>query len=1300
MEANQSSGADAKKNPIESLSREELISKCKGLLGIAKQAKKAKDDLAEENQKLKEHMTNNETQREADKKSLLTMKEMLEEFTNNKLELTSEISELRKKNKTLVEEQLSLKKEKETFAIENEALQRQVNRLTEDNESLLEDMNRMDDQLNQVNVLGKEQKQHLDLLELEVEKLKENKASNIKLAQEYKDLHLAHETLTRAYNLIQNDSQDLVEKYQSLKEINTEQRNKFKNLKDKFIEVHKKLKQLKECKRVLVESHHEYAESISKWQLDIMHASEQLCNHIQSLTKENTDLKNEIQSKETDANIALPQLPILIDYCEKALVEYQNQNKIIDELKQENETLKKEIAIKTHTSDVVDHERCEKKNFEDIEVIPDNQVHKTLGTTKKNIDEMKTEINNLKTNITMLTTQLTSIQSEKEQLIQDMANIQERTGKKIKYLQDENANLMEETTNAKKSLKEVQSEINSQQNIIKSYLPTLIDCCEKALVEHKEQKDLLQKLQTENVKTTNQTIIEKLTQELKNVKYLNENLKEELKNIKRQDNDNEQHLNKLKNDLIANRKVCEDLQGKLDKQERENIDLLNEMRELNEALKGRGDVISKQQAKHQELVAEIKKTSNALSNIEADLKRKDELLTEKEAKLNKFSEDNKLALQEINRLQNSLRENESHIKQLTVEITALRSQWENHEAQSEALSTSTISRAEELQRLREVDESFEEKYNKLRSLAVKMKKKSHEQSLSIADLEKQIAESKIKVAESNEKITYLESERDSLQNELKTCQIQIETLKNEVSKLKMSKKQSNVLNLEIEAFEKSLNETSAKLAAKTSEYDLMVETLQSKELAIEVIKKENKILEESKESEIKHAADLKKQIDKLQDQLKDVVHTKQEVLKNFDNCLLEKQSLQSELEELKQNELSLSKKHQIELSQMIEEKENLIERTNSLEVELSAANNRVTLAERSFQDLHNEFSNYKVKAQSVLRQNQTKESSKERELEEELKLIKEEHKNLSERLQTFLEKYQASEKAIEELNDENRYLRNRNSEIQMTITEIRQQSENLARENKKQLETYQETLKGHRLQMEALDSCHLQQMQELHAKHNREIAELKTLQQKYSENFTPKHPNEKSDYRLIEREDAEGSEAETTQTAKYQPPRKRSSHDLIPLEELLSSPIVDISYSAVLERRRSLSPSIELQETKERLVKQESRVRHLTSLLAESEQDLARLTQLNEMLKEEVRRQERTVEREKHMHNSEYLKNVVLKFISLNNGDERTRLVPVLNTILKLSPSEIEMLQNIAKGKGLDNNNRSWGSFLPSWNTS
>lgn len=54
-------------------------------------------------------------------------------------------------------------------------------------------------------------------------------------------------------------------------------------------------------------------------------------------------------------------------------------------------------------------------------------------------------------------------------------------------------------------------------------------------------------------------------------------------------------------------------------------------------------------------------------------------------------------------------------------------------------------------------------------------------------------------------------------------------------------------------------------------------------------------------------------------------------------------------------------------------------------------------------------------------------------------------------------------------------------------------------------------------------------------------------------------------------------------------------------------------------------------------------MKHLSTLLLEAEMDVARLTEMNTMLKEELRRQERSTERENEMKNLEYMKNVIFK---------------------------------------------------------
>jgi len=49
--------------------------------------------------------------------------------------------------------------------------------------------------------------------------------------------------------------------------------------------------------------------------------------------------------------------------------------------------------------------------------------------------------------------------------------------------------------------------------------------------------------------------------------------------------------------------------------------------------------------------------------------------------------------------------------------------------------------------------------------------------------------------------------------------------------------------------------------------------------------------------------------------------------------------------------------------------------------------------------------------------------------------------------------------------------------------------------------------------------------------------------------------------------------------------------------------------------------------------------------------------------------------------NLEYLKNVLLQFIFLKSGSEKERLLPVIDTMLQLSPEEKGKLVAIAQGK-------------------
>ena len=91
-------------------------------------------------------------------------------------------------------------------------------------------------------------------------------------------------------------------------------------------------------------------------------------------------------------------------------------------------------------------------------------------------------------------------------------------------------------------------------------------------------------------------------------------------------------------------------------------------------------------------------------------------------------------------------------------------------------------------------------------------------------------------------------------------------------------------------------------------------------------------------------------------------------------------------------------------------------------------------------------------------------------------------------------------------------------------------------------------------------------------------------------------------------------------------------------------------------------------------------ISHLAALLAEAEAQNTRLEKLTEVLKEEIRTYQRSEERHKHIENLEYVKNVILKFLTLTGHQEKIRLVPVLQTILKLTKEEVGKIEEFIEG--------------------
>ncbi|VDM74455.1 unnamed protein product [Strongylus vulgaris] len=109
-------------------------------------------------------------------------------------------------------------------------------------------------------------------------------------------------------------------------------------------------------------------------------------------------------------------------------------------------------------------------------------------------------------------------------------------------------------------------------------------------------------------------------------------------------------------------------------------------------------------------------------------------------------------------------------------------------------------------------------------------------------------------------------------------------------------------------------------------------------------------------------------------------------------------------------------------------------------------------------------------------------------------------------------------------------------------------------------------------------------------------------------------------------------------------------------------------------------------------------LQHAQELLCETEATNATLVDQSRLLKEEIRRLQRNEQRLNHVENTEYLKNIIIKFLSPERvSGERQQLIPILSTMLQLSPEEIESLNRAAAQDDATvsrESDNSWGTLL------
>ncbi|ELW72168.1 GRIP and coiled-coil domain-containing protein 2 [Tupaia chinensis] len=580
----------------------------------------------------------------------------------------------------------------------------------------------------------------------------------------------------------------------------------------------------------------------------------------------------------------------------------------------------------------------------------------------------------------------------------------------------------------------------------------------------------------------------------------------------------------------------------------------------------------------------------------------------------------------------------------------------------------------------------------------------------IEDLMKQLRNSTFQCEKLNSDNEDLLARIETLQSNAKLLEAQILEVQRakamvdkelETEKLQKEQKikdaqQTTLMNMEIADYERLMKELNQKLTNKNSK-------IEDLEQEIKIQKQKQETLQEeitSLQSSVQQYEEQNTRIKQL------LVRTKKELADSkqaeTDHLILQA-SLKGELEASQQQ----VEVYKIQLAETTSEKhkihEHLKTSADQHQRTLSAYQQRVTALQEESRAakaeqaaIASEFESYKVRVHNVLKQQKNKSVS-----QAETEGAKQEREHLETLIDQLKVKLQDSQHNLQITTSEfhalqsehDTLLERHNKMLQETVSkeaELREKLCSIQSENMMLKSEHAQTVGQLTSQNEALRSSFRDQVRHLQEEHRKT---METLQQQLSkveaQLFQLKNePATRSpasshqplknlrerrstdlpllDMHAVTREEGEGMETTDTESVSSASTYTQS------LEQLLSSPEPKLE-----------PPSWHAEFTKEELVQKLSSTTksadHLNGLLRETEATNAILMEQIKLLKSEIRRLERNQEREKSVANLEYLKNVMLQFIFLKPGSERERLLPVIDTMLQLSPEEKGRLAVIAQ---------------------
>lgn len=1058
----------------------------------------------------------------------------------------------------------------------------------------------------------------------------------------------------------------------------------------------------------------------------------ELREKVQQTTQYNSELEQKVNELTGELEETLKEKDQSNQELEKLMVQLktlsENQEALSSEVKSLYEENSKLSSEKNHLSRDLEAFFSQKEEYfilkEHI-----SELEKKLQLTVQERDNLNKLFENEQVLKLYVKTQLYGFLKQMELEVeeneeQDVANVLQAVGESLAKTNEEKHNLLfqydKKVVELEKNIKCLQEENIVQCEELKSLLRDYEQekvLLKKELEETRSEKEALQsnlvEMKNANEKTRlenpNLSIqVEEMSQKLcSNIEIHNEKEKsfiKELENLRLALKQKESELQDLKAELI----LLKDSFEKSPSVENDQPPFVKELEEKIEYLK-------KESREKEEKINKIKlvavKAKKELDSSRREAQTLREELKSLQSEKDQLSTSMRDLIQGAESYKNLLLEYDKQSEQLDIE----KERANNFEHQVEDLTRQLRNSTFQCEKLNSDNDDLLAHVETLQSNVKLLEVQILEVQKAKAMVDKELEAEKLKKEQKIKEHASSVNELEELQLQLQKEKKQLQKTMQELELVKKDAQQTTLMNMEIADYERLMKELNQKLTNKNSKIEDLEQEVKIQKQKQEALQEEMTSLQTSLQQYEENNTKIKQLLMKTKKELADSKQAETDLL-------MLQASLKSELETSQQQ----VEVYKIQLAEITSEKHNVHEhlktsvdqhqRTLSVyQQKVAALQEECRAAKVEQAAITSEFESYKVRVHNVLKQQKNKSASQgeTEEAKQEREHLEMMVDQLKIKLQDTQNNLQISVSELQTLQSEHDTLLERhNKMLQETVSkeaELREKLCSIQSENMMMKSEHAQAVSHLTSQNEVLRSSFRDQVRHLQEEHRKTV---ETLQQQLSKvetqlfqlksESTTKSPasfhqpvknlRERRntdlpilDMHCITREEGEGMETADTESVSSTGTHTQS------LEQLLNSP------------KTTLEPPLwHVEFTKEELMQKLSSTTksadHLNGLLRETEATNAILMEQIKLLKNEIRRLERNQEREKSVANLEYLKNVLLQFIFLKPGSERERLLPVIDTMLQLSPEEKGKLAAIAQGEE-ENASRSsgWASYLHSW---